>query len=359
MPSSPLVDLERHIFAAPFASAPGKARELWAALSKEHPLVMVAEHGFWFRAYEKHVEVSYASVETLWWAAYSYTLLYNDRTAQRRGGEFQPVTLQHPAARRAIEEYRWFLNRLHEQDDAPWPADTPKPTVADEDSTERHATEFFLVALAWVLHHEFGHLLLHRPIDYTILEKAREWEADAHATTWLLEETTDPLVRRKLFIGASIALGFLGARRPPTQESDTHPPPYDRLERILSYATHDDEEPAYAIALHVLLTNWAVNGHDTWLQAHDGTFKELFVAFGRALRHEQQDTWLRINEQTWLLYEHFVRGPLAEDDQRALAYLLWEERGHPIGSPDVDWHLAGEILRYWRWRLFLNETNKP
>lgn len=357
MPSSPLVDLERYLYTAPFNSAPGKARALWERLSQEHPLMMVDQPGFWFRAYDKQVEVSYASVDTLWCAAYCYTVLSNDRTAQQRHGTFTPLILEHPAARTAIDLYRWSLLRLHDERDDPWPSDAPRPTIADDDSAERHATEFFLVALAWVLHHEFGHLLLHRAIDPSTSTKEREWEADAHATTWLLDGTTDPLVRRKLFVGACIALGFLGARRPPTEESDTHPPPYDRLVRILGHTAPQDEEPAYAAALTVLLTNWAVQGHETWIQAKDDNFKGLFVTFGRALRHDEQQTWVRINAQAALLYEHFVRGPLAEEDQRALAYVLWEERGKTTGSPEVDWYRAEKILRYCRWELFLKETN--
>jgi hypothetical protein len=358
MPSSPLVDLEQYIRAAPFASAPGKALALWEALSKEHPLVMVDQPGFWFRAYDKHVEVSYASVDTLWCAAHCYTVLYQDRTAYERQGTFTPIVLDDRTARDAIELYRWFLLRLHDERDDPWPADAPKPTIADEDSPERQATEFFFVALAWVLHHEFGHLLLHRPRDPSTSTMEREWEADAHATTWLLEGTTDLLVRQKLFVGACIALGFLGARRPPTEESDTYPPPYDRLERILGNATPDDEEAAYAVALNVLLTNWAVDGHETWIQANDASFKELFSEFGCALRHEDQQTWVRIPAQSALLYEHFVRGPLSEDDQRQLAYMLWEKRGQPIGTPEVDWYRAEQILRSWRWELFLKETQQ-
>ena len=358
MPSSPLVDLERYIYAAPFASAPAKAKELWEALSHEHPLVMVHQPGFWFRAYEKHVEVSYASLDTLWWAAYCYTMLSANRTSQQQQTEFTSLILEAPAARDAIDRYRWFLHRLHEERDAPWPAGAPKPTIIEDDSPEHYATEFFLVALAWVLHHEFGHLLLHRPIDTSIPTKVREWQADAHATRWLLDGTADPPVRRKLFVGACIALGFLGARRPPTEESYTHPSPYDRLECILQNATPEDEEPAYAAALDVLLTNWAVNGNDTWLQADDGNFKELFFAFGRALRKETQDTWVRIDAQAGLLYEHFVRGTIDEADQRQLAYILWEERGRPLGSPEHDWYQAERMFRQCRWSIFLKEAEK-
>ena len=32
------------------------------------------------------------------------------------------------------------------------------------------------------------------------------------------------------------------------------------------------------------------------------------------------------------------------EDIATLAYLLWEERGAPIGSPDVDWERAVQEL---------------
>lgn len=46
--------------------------------------------------------------------------------------------------------------------------------------------------------------------------------------------------------------------------------------------------------------------------------------------------------------ESAVRIPGSELDHeviRRLAYRLWEERGRPIGSPDVDWARAEDELR--------------
>ena len=355
---SPFRDLEQFVFAAPFAVAPRKAQVLWERLSQEHPLVLVDEPGFWFRAYEQHVEVSYASVETLWYAAYAYTVLYEDRTRAQREHRYTPIALEAALARSAIDQYRWFLARLHQKTGAPWPEDAPTPSIANDESPERHATEFFLVALAFILHHEFGHLLLHRPVDTTVPSKEREWQADRHATQWLFAGETDAIVRRKLFVGASIALGFLCARKPPTQKSDKHPPAYDRLAAMLDEATLADEEPAYAFALSVLLTNWAVNGHDTWAQAREATFKELFLAFGHALRHEPQDAWVRIDTPAALLYARFVRGPISEDEQRTIAHVLWEERGCPNGSPQVDWENAEALIRHARWIVYLEQATK-
>jgi hypothetical protein len=119
MQPSPLVDLERYIDAAPFACASAKARELWETLSKEHPLVMVDQSGFSFRAYDEPVEMSYASVDTLWCAAYCYAVLYQDRIAQQRQGTLIPIVLEDRTARDAIKLYRRSLVRLHEERDEP------------------------------------------------------------------------------------------------------------------------------------------------------------------------------------------------------------------------------------------------
>jgi hypothetical protein len=43
-----------------------------------------------------------------------------------------------------------------------------------------------------------------------------------------------------------------------------------------------------------------------------------------------------------------TRLPLREpssDDIAALAHRFWEDRGRPLGSPEIDWHRAVEALR--------------
>ncbi len=76
--------------------------------------------------------------------------------------------------------------------------------------------------------------------------------------------------------------------------------------------------------------------------------KELFLAFGCALRREPQDKWVRIDEQAAQLYGRFILGPIAEAEQRTIAHVLWEERGQPFGSPEVDWHNAERMIRHAR-----------
>jgi len=35
------------------------------------------------------------------------------------------------------------------------------------------------------------------------------------------------------------------------------------------------------------------------------------------------------------------------DEIARLAYELWERRGHPLGSPEIDWHAAERALAVW------------
>jgi len=43
-----------------------------------------------------------------------------------------------------------------------------------------------------------------------------------------------------------------------------------------------------------------------------------------------------------------ARDDCDEDAIREIAYVLWERRGAPIGSPDVDWIEAERLLREGR-----------
>ena len=39
-----------------------------------------------------------------------------------------------------------------------------------------------------------------------------------------------------------------------------------------------------------------------------------------------------------------MRNGSRQDEIAKLAYDLWERRGHPLGSPEVDWYAAERIL---------------
>lgn len=55
--------------------------------------------------------------------------------------------------------------------------------------------------------------------------------------------------------------------------------------------------------------------------------------------------------QTMKTYRH--------DDVEKLAYKLWERRGRPTGSPEVDWHAAERALRDSQELLLVSVRTEP
>jgi Protein of unknown function (DUF2934) len=49
------------------------------------------------------------------------------------------------------------------------------------------------------------------------------------------------------------------------------------------------------------------------------------------------------------------------DEIAKLVYELWERRGHPLGSPEIDWHAAEKALgvRDSREQFYLNLSMEP
>ena len=39
-----------------------------------------------------------------------------------------------------------------------------------------------------------------------------------------------------------------------------------------------------------------------------------------------------------------MKGKYTRDEIAKLAYELWERRGHPLGSPEIDWYAAESAL---------------
>lgn len=45
------------------------------------------------------------------------------------------------------------------------------------------------------------------------------------------------------------------------------------------------------------------------------------------------------------VYKFVNKDEISENEIRELAYSLWEERGSPIGNPNIDWKYAKELLQ--------------
>jgi hypothetical protein len=143
----------------------------------------------------------------------------------------------------------------------PWPAHLPRPSPNVAHASDEHcATELFLCAAAFLLHHEFAHLRLnHSP--YSELESVdsilQEKEADFEAAEWILGELADELdpMFQKRALGVGLGLVWIASLYVYAQtkmEHITHPPAYDRLFQVMEKHVHDGGNLPWAFVQSVL-----------------------------------------------------------------------------------------------------------
>lgn len=144
---------------------------------------------------------------------------------------------------------------------SPWLDHLPRPRPdAPHGSDEHCATELFLAAVAFLLHHEFVHLRLdHSP--YTELKSVdsirQEKEADFEAAVWILGELPDELdpMFQKRALGVGLGLVWIAALYVYAEkkiESTTHPPAYDRLFQVMERHVLDPGNLPWAFVQAVL-----------------------------------------------------------------------------------------------------------
>ena len=143
----------------------------------------------------------------------------------------------------------------------PWPDHLPRPHADVPHGSDEHcATELFLCAVAFLLHHEFAHLRLDH-IPYSELESVdsigEEKEADFAAAEWILGELTnelDPMFQKRA-LGVGLGLVWIAALYVYAErkvESTTHPPAYDRLFQVTERHVLDPGNLPWAFVQSVL-----------------------------------------------------------------------------------------------------------
>lgn len=145
-----------------------------------------------------------------------------------------------------------------------WPDSLPHPAVAEvsartgsEPSNEEVATELFLCASAWILHHELAHLRLQHPL-VTTNSVAEEREADQAATGWILDSYPgEPrTLKRGLGIAvAVVALAVLQLESPALSNTgvpQTHPGVADRLFHALDHPAFGEDHQVFDFVVHSL-----------------------------------------------------------------------------------------------------------
>jgi hypothetical protein len=173
-----------------------------------------------------------------------------------------------------------------------------------------------------------------------------------------LDGVQEDVVASKAALGICIATGFLELHRDGAL-SDTHPSPRKRLTAALHYRPLAADGLAYAFALSVLQMNWYLREYNTWIQAEDRTFSDLFQQFEVCISGLPSNAWLLVRPEDAVKADLAFAAPLDCEITRGIAYDLWEERERPLGTPEVDWFAAEQLHRELRFEAvvrWLRET---
>jgi len=355
---SPIRELDRWILTSPFGVAPRKAQALWRFLNEKNVEFEFVDYpGFLFDCSSTEadgiIRASVPSLELLWCAAYCYWKMYQLIRSVQQRSELK-WTPEEQRQRSEIETlYGWALVNVARATAEEWPNNLPIPGRRVAFGSDEHvATELFLVALGWILHHEVGHILHKHAFDETQRKRPKretEWQADAEANGWLFDDVDDPAIRQKLALGTVTALCMLSARRQPGEDStsqDEHPHPLERLARSLEVSGVLPDDAPYAYAISALQMNMVLT-HLTYVPlSATASFRQQFEDLCRVVRtNRRSPLWAIIRTSELPGYWRHRTAPLDHQATRELAYSLWERRGKPLWSAETDWCQAEEFLR--------------
>jgi hypothetical protein len=255
-PSRAIFPIVKHVASALLNVAPERRDELIDA--SERLVIRLTDEGLWrFRFHEgdRSIEVSRKAIEFLWASALAYFVLYDEFYVTGHRGD---VT-QFPRVRAALDLLKVVVEDVVNDEDQAWPA-TPRPLAGPPDATDEGvADELCLVAVGFLLHHEFAHRRLRHSGGSAI---ELEQDADQEATRWLLdavETLSNKEQKRSLGIGVAmaslVAIGIHTGRHGGT----THPHGFNRLFNTMDrYLGNVPEHSAWllvSIALKLHLMN--------------------------------------------------------------------------------------------------------
>ena len=215
----------------------------------------------------RNICCSIFGAEALWASAYAYWVVYS-KLKTARGTEL--LFSEHDDTKILPELLDFaFSDRLGRRDTRPWPSHLPGPVGHMDGEVETDvnaATELWLCALAWILHHELAHLRLGH-VAKREQELSDEIEADEGATDWLLGGVTDQAVLLKRSLGIATATVWISGlvlqrEHRSSMRNRTHPHASERILRALSHSAlaevNQAQEFAF-VALKVHLDHWRVS----------------------------------------------------------------------------------------------------
>lgn len=264
---SPITHIRHHVASSIVNIAPEREAEV-ADLLKHHQVQLVLDDRPRFvftagpAAAGNQIRASVQGLEFLWTLSFAYYVLYQEWKRNPGLTELDPSASTR--TRDAVALLQWALGNNVQGNRAEWPDNLPHPAVAEgfartgrEPSDEEVATELFLCASAWILHHELAHLRLQHPL-VTTNSVAEEREADQAATGWILDSYPgEPrTLKRGLGIAvAVVALAVLQLESPVLSNAgvpQTHPGVADRLFNALDHPALGEDHQVFDFVVHSL-----------------------------------------------------------------------------------------------------------
>jgi hypothetical protein len=282
---SPIRVLDQDIINSLLKIAPEHQEKLEEFKVKFDPEVFfTSDRKFSFRVdtENKVIKIPTVSLEYLWCASYTFYLIYQKYTIAHNSSTDKVFDLQSdPELKLALEMYQWSNNSLRNKDGFCWKENYPSPQKNTEDmeSDESIATELFLCAIAWILHHEIAHIYHQHPNQTTDAEsRAQEKEADSSATKWILENITDSKILQKRGLGIAIAVLAITSQDilSGSFNATTHPKSFERLFDVIDPYFIDENHLVYSFITIILRFHMTIRGLEIDINSGD-SWKDDFT----------------------------------------------------------------------------------
>lgn len=285
---TPISALFNAITESPYRVAPEVAAELDAEIATLNITLEFADDPKVYAEFvvsQAIVRLGVPFLSALWTAAHAYIVTYDEyQIAHRKGeryfslGKIPRVTKAYSlyrSAREAVASFKPFL----------WPHGAAKPLRYPFEHSDGYvANEVFLVAIAWIIHHEIAHARLGHE-ELTVASTMQEVEADTSATRWICagEADNQRLHKRAMGVGAAIVFLLALDLQVGRMTATTHPPSFERLINNLDITGLGEDEMIYAFAF--VLVDIHIAEHDIAEDINrDGTFRDMCVSACMLLR---------------------------------------------------------------------------
>jgi hypothetical protein len=279
---TPISSLFPAIAASPFRVAPEAAHELERELGERKIELEFTDKPLVYAEYipERYtIRLGVSFLSALWASAHAYIIAYHEYQAAQRAGATYFSLGESARVMDAYLLYREARNTVAQRQHFAWPVKAAKPQRYPFEHTDGHmANELFLVAVAWIMHHEIAHARLGHD-ELTTSQIGEEVAADTSATHWVCDGEHDIQRLHKRAMGIATATMFLLSLDLQVGRLTTtsHPPSYERLINNIDIARLEDDQMLYSFAFVLLDIHLAENGLVDRID-RTGTFRDMCVS---------------------------------------------------------------------------------